>query len=338
MIWLTWRQFRAQAWVALGLLAVVAVILAATGTTLVSVYNETGIGSCAAQGDCESLGNAFMSKIGSNGLNTLYDTLRALAFALPALIGMFWGAPLITRELEAGTLPLAWNQSVTRVRWALVKVGLVALASMAFAGLFSLALTWWSSPINQAMPQRMVPATFGVTGIVPIGYAAFAFTLGVTIGLLVRRTVPAMALTLAAVGAFQAAMVLWIRARLITPDSATIYLNPGDLNDFIEHTNGSFSVVPAPPPIPGAWIISSPRTIDTPAHVVTQACGKQLQEGLAQPTACTSLLAKLHLHEVVTYQPDSRFWALQGVETGILIVLAVALVGACYWRIRCSIG
>ena len=47
----------------------------------------------------------------------------AALYLTPALIGTFWGAPLVTRELEAGTLRLAWNQSVTRTRWMAAKLG-----------------------------------------------------------------------------------------------------------------------------------------------------------------------------------------------------------------------
>ena len=43
-------------------------------------------------------------------------------YLAPALIGIFWGAPLIARELETGTYRLAWNQSVTRARWIAVKL------------------------------------------------------------------------------------------------------------------------------------------------------------------------------------------------------------------------
>lgn len=39
-----------------------------------------------------------------------------VVLAVPAVIGMFWGAPLISRELETGTHYLAWNQGVTRTR------------------------------------------------------------------------------------------------------------------------------------------------------------------------------------------------------------------------------
>jgi hypothetical protein len=104
-------------------------------------------------------------------------------YAVPAIIGMFWGAPLIARELEAGTFRVAWTQSVTRARWLAVKLGLAGLASMAAAGLVSLMVTWWSSRVDPLDPfgmNRLQPAMFGTRGIAPIGYAAFAFVLGVT--------------------------------------------------------------------------------------------------------------------------------------------------------------
>ena len=77
---------------------------------------------------------------------------------LPALIGLFWGAPLIARELEAGTHRLVWNQSVTRTRWLAVKLGLLGLAAIAAAGLGSLAVDWWSDPLDKAAAGDDVPA------------------------------------------------------------------------------------------------------------------------------------------------------------------------------------
>jgi ABC-type transport system involved in multi-copper enzyme maturation permease subunit len=46
----------------------------------------------------------------------LADLLGPGLLPIPALLGMFWGAPLIARELESGTYRLAWTQSVTRRR------------------------------------------------------------------------------------------------------------------------------------------------------------------------------------------------------------------------------
>ena len=98
----------------------------------------------------------------------------------PSLIGMFWGAPLIARELETGTFRLAWTQSVSRMRWLLVKLGLVGLASAAVGGLLSLMVTWWYSPIDKVNQGRFGAAAFGLHGFVPAGYALFAFALGAT--------------------------------------------------------------------------------------------------------------------------------------------------------------
>ena len=50
MIWLTWRQFRTQAWVAAAALAVIAVALALTGLNLAHLYDATGAASCQAFG------------------------------------------------------------------------------------------------------------------------------------------------------------------------------------------------------------------------------------------------------------------------------------------------
>jgi hypothetical protein len=40
------------------------------------------------------------------------------------------------------------------------------------------------------------------------------------------------------------------------------------------------------------------------------------------------------IHMAVTYQPGSRYWALQWCETGAFLALALGLGGVCYWRIR----
>lgn len=80
---------------------------------------------------------------------------------------------------------------------------------MAAAGLLSLAVTWWAGPIDRAIGSvtglpgpgifvfpRLSPEMFDARGIVPLGYAAFFFVLGVTVGVITRRTLPAMAILL----------------------------------------------------------------------------------------------------------------------------------------------
>ncbi|MEV4374149.1 hypothetical protein AB0J71_44345 [Nonomuraea sp. NPDC049637] len=187
MIWLTWRQFRAAAAMTAAALAVLAAVLAVTGPRLAGDYSA----GCAADGDCGRFFDRFFDEH-----QTSFLAVTLVVLVLPALVGLFWGAPLITRELESGTHLLVWNQSITRTRWLAVKIGIVGLAAVAAAGLCSLAVTWWSAPLDRSAAPGfglMDPLVFGARGVVPMGYAAFAFVLGVTVGMLVRRTLPAMA-------------------------------------------------------------------------------------------------------------------------------------------------
>jgi hypothetical protein len=39
---------------------------------------------------------------------------------------------------------------------------------------------------------------------------------------------------------------------------------------------------------------------------------------------------------VLVYQPASRFWTFQGIEAGIFIALAAALVACTVWQVRTS--
>jgi hypothetical protein len=323
MIRFTWLRFRAQAAVVFGALAVLAVVLAVTGWHLARLYDTTAA-ACQARGDCAAAMNAFASS--DSGLQSF---VKLVLLAAPALIGMFWGAPLIAREFETGTFRLAWTQDVTPARWLAVKFSLVGLASVAAAGLLSVMVTWWSSPIDKALMDQW--GVFDLRDITPVGYAAFAFALGVTAGLLIRRTVPAMAVTLAVFAAVEVVMGLWIRPRLITPARTTTPLSIAALQATGVTGNGRLLVI-EPANMPGAWIYSS--QIITPAgqpassEPATQACGT----GNGQ--ACDAYIARLHLRQAVTYQPASRYWAFQWYETAIFLGLAVILAGACFWLIR----
>jgi ABC-2 family transporter protein len=342
MTWLTWRQFRGQTIAAAAALAILAIALAATGPHLASLYASSGIPDCHAHGDCGTAADNFVSQL-RNG--TFYEVLFYLGlgimFLAPAVMGVFWGAPLITREIEAGTLRLAWSQSITRTRWLAVKLGLLGLAAMATAGLLSLMITWWASPIDRTLAMggghatafdRLDPLMFGARGITPIGYAAFAFVLGVTAGVLIRRTLPAMAVTLAVFALVQLVMPLWVRPHLITPVQTTVAVNPQHINGLMMTNNNTMTVIGGATE-PGAWVLSN-QTI-TPAGQVftgppTAACLSQTNSF----TACQNSLGALHLRQVLTYQPGGRYWALQWYETAIFGVLALALAGFCLWRIR----
>jgi ABC-type transport system involved in multi-copper enzyme maturation permease subunit len=351
MIWLTWRQSRAQAAMMAAALAGLAVILGLTGPGLADDYS-TGIAACTTQSSgCSAFVNRFFQDHQDPFL-----AVTAVVLVLPALIGLFWGAPLITRELEAGTHRLVWNQSITRTRWLAVKLGLTGLTAVTAAGLGSLAVTWWSSPIDKTAANnfaRMEPLLFDARGIVPIAYAAFAFALGVTVGMLVRRTLPAMAITLAAFVAVQIAMPLLVRPHLIAPVSSTIEITESSLDGIMTPRGGGpvRAIVRAPETgaYTSAWVLSS-QAVDASGHAVdtiplsrSGSCappegGPAQQPAGANPddrlSACFAEIKRLGYRQQVTYQPSSRFWPFQWYETGIYAVLALGLAGLCFWRIR----
>ena len=62
MTWLTWRQFRLQAFTATAVLASFAVLLAVTGPHLASLYSASGISGCQAA-DCGHLASSFLQQL-----------------------------------------------------------------------------------------------------------------------------------------------------------------------------------------------------------------------------------------------------------------------------------
>jgi hypothetical protein len=345
MTWLTWRQFRAQALAAAAALAVLAIVLVITGLRLAHLYGASGIPACQVHGDCAALVNNFTNQVRASATDTaLSDLGIGLLLVTPAIIGVFWGAPLITREIETGTFRLAWNQSVTRTRWLAVKLGLIGLASMATAGLLSLMVTWWASPIDRVagLPagrngtpafDRFAPVLFATRGITPIGYAAFAFALGVTAGVLIRRTVPAMATTLAIFAAVAIVMPLWIRPHLVAPAQVSTVLTSASIDEWSTSGNGSHMSVGGTFSLPGAWVLSK-QALTPAGQVFTGPAPHACMSSSSTGSACLASLTRLHLRQQVTYQPASRYWAFQWYETAIFAVLALALAGFCTWWIR----
>ena len=368
MIWLTWRQFRAQAATAAAALAAFATLLALTEPRLASLYTGSGFAGCHG-GSCAGLANAFLGQLsnatpfggpqgfrllpdGTNLYVTVYAVGLLLILIAPAITGVFWGAPLIARELETGTSRLAWNQSITRTRWLTVKLALTGAAAMAVTEAFSLLQAWWAAPISRATDLggsvsvfsggRFSPFVFATGGIAPLGYAAFGFALGVTAGLLIRRAVPAMALTLAIFAAVQVVMPLWVRPHLFPPDQTIAS---------IESTSATYSDFGGDPraqrqrrPWPARRLDHLQRSRQRrrpaghhaarllradPGGIPTAAPGS----ASAFQSGVDRCLAGHGIREAVSYQPASHYWPLQLIETGIFLALALALAGFCCWRL-----
>jgi hypothetical protein len=207
---------------------------------------------------------------------------------------------------------------------------------MLTTGLLSLLITWWASPIDRAggFPvsvgtlTRFSPVLFGARGIVPVGYAAFAFAVGVTAGVLIRRPLPAMAVTLAVFLAALLIMPNLVRPHLLPPVTATVPVTVNLSTAVVGH-NGTLTVPVTD--LPGAWIFSN-QTITPSGRVFVLPDVAACQSGTQQQ--CDAWLATQHLRRQIAYQPASRYRAFQWYETAIFLALALALAGFCVWWTR----
>jgi hypothetical protein len=339
MIWLTWRQFRMQAAAVYVAVAAAAVVLAITGPRLL---------------DLARLDPDIYDRLPRTDRNLFFTGIIVVAIA-PALIGAFWGAPLVARELEAGTHRLVWNQSVTRTRWLATKLGVTTLTAAVAVGALTLAVSWWSDPIDGALssthgslPSRLTPVAFAMRGVAPVGYTVFAVVLGAALGIVLRRPLPAMALTLAIFTFVAIAMSLWVRPHLVPPVRKSVTISPATFDGLADNGPGSPARLSVRSGDPGDWVLSN-RTVDSTGRVV--ALPSWFSECIPQPPSaagavsrtpvtrtslddCLDRLTTEGYRQRVIYQPASHFWPLQWAETGLFLALSGLLSWFCFWWTR----
>ena len=324
MNWLVWRQYRAQGVIALALLAAFTAVALWQGLQVASQWHSL-VATCAGSSNCLRQGDLIRGV--ANGV-------PYLTLAIPIALGALWGAPLVASELEARTSDFAWSQSVTRVRWLTVKTGWLLLAAAVCGGVVAALVTWWSGPENAQLSNRFISPQFDTQGIVPIGYAVFGVALGIAAGAVVRRTVPAIATVFAGFIGLRYVIDDFVRPHLMT--AVTTYYN----------VTGFFS------PSGAAWTLSSGMVSPTgqvlawnypPLYAgnVPASCESLVPTGTPvkgsggqSVNALYSCLQARGWRGFVTYQPASRWWAFQGIETGIYLLLAAALVAVAIVIVR----
>jgi hypothetical protein len=334
MTWLAWRQFRAQGIVALASVIAVTGVFVITGFQVRHLATASGYPAClTASGECRRFSNAVHA---SSVYPLLFFASMGLLYLAPVFIGIFWGAPLVAKELSSGSYQLLWTQSITRTRWLTTKLLLVGTVTVITSGVISGVITWWSAPMDAAEVSqglnRFSPVIFGARGIVPVGYAFFAFALGVACGVLTRRTLPAMAITVG----------LLLAVQIVTPLVARPHYQPAvtrviavagsgrGINLRISGPGPQLSVIVGNAPR-GSWVLSD-DTIDSTGRIFSGTAPAVCLSPNFQ--RCWNYLLSLHLRERLRYQPDSRFWTFQAYETALLVALSLALLGASAWRVK----
>jgi hypothetical protein len=318
MIWLTWRQHRRQLLFTVLGLAALAAFIVPTGIAMHNAFADKGIAACMAatrpSEACDLAIRQFRDQYSS------LSVVGVLLLLVPLLVGLFWGAPLVAREVEHGTHRLIWTQGVSRREWALVKFGFVGLATVALASIYGFGISWWLTPLSQIGDMsRFDPLLFDMQGVVPIGYTLFAVALGVFAGTLWPRMLPAMGLTLAGFVGVRVAVALLARPNYLAPLTVTSPLQSDQpigngISDWVINTgirDASGNMIAS-----HAQIVCG-ASPDGPG----KGCGVELGIG---PGA----------YNWEQYQPASRFWLFQGIETSLFAVLALALLFFAVRRIR----
>lgn len=246
-------------------------------------------------------------------LSVVWHVLLAVPFylllAAPAVAGAGLGVPIVAREIETGTSRLGWVQGAGRGRWLLGQaapvVVLLAIGSTITGALvswrFSDALLTTSGSDSLRFFDLVMPAS--------IGWTVAAFALGVFLGAVLRRTIPAMLATAAGYAAL-----------LIHVDSSwrAAYLPP-----VVRAGRGLTSVRPLLYPPNRAFMVSRwlGRPDGRPFSNTDYAHG-------------ANWLIQQHARWWISYQPDSRYLPFQLIEFGWLIALAAVLVGVAIVVIR----
>ena len=192
-------------------------------------------------------------------------------------------------------------------------------------------------------------------GVAPIGYSAFAFVLGVATGALIRRTVPAMGATLAAFVAVRVAVTEWVRPHLMAPFTARTAFTMNDPRRVKiggHLPRGAWVVTEsivnrAGDPVGGGFGYLNLTAAVGPNGITIPGAGScpNLRPTGARPgpsVGINDLVARcvnqLHLTNVVTYQPASRYWPFQIYETVLFLVAAGVIGAGTLWWVRRRIG
>jgi len=287
MFWLIWKQQRKQFLLGLLLVAAYAAFVLTTG---ISIDHRR-------QPDLIS--------------TTWLNIVRA-GYAVPVLLGMFWGAPLISNEYDSGTNKFIWTQGISRRKWLFSKLAVTMIVAGLCGLACSLLASWWFGlPTSYGViGSRFYPAQFGATGLMPIIYSIFAIGLGAAIGAWLKKPVAAIATTLALYS-----FAFFLVAGYLRPNYMTAYryIYKAPTGCVTNHyPNGSSSV-------DCAHYDEGPASLRNDMGLwVTRTTLNMRQQTATGP------------QQTVFYQPGRRYWRFQGTEAGIYLGLSALTAVAAY--------
>jgi hypothetical protein len=337
MLWVSWRLQRGALLVAGAAAAAFATVLVVRGLQIHSVFGLLARDHCDGPGPGPQACSALAGKTGS--ASTIFGPAALTAF--PVLIGMFVGAPMFARDFETGTQRFAFTQGTNRGRWVAGRMTFAGIACTAVAAALGLLASWWVSPFRSpdAGPWWPGQALTMVTPVLLAGWTLLGLITGAALGMLIRRTVLAMAAAGAAVGVLAGPVAGLLRGALLSIDPVAVRTTPGVLS-----VCGTTCTQSVPPPgtTVGIWVHAGYTVggwFTRPGgHLVSAAQANSIVAHMPQKIATSDRvagwLAAHHLVYWLAYQPGSRYWVFQFAEFGALLAAAGLLAGLTVTMVR----
>ncbi|HEY3606375.1 MAG TPA: ABC transporter permease subunit [Pseudonocardiaceae bacterium] len=309
LLWLAWRQHR---WVILSGAVLVAVLCG------YMLSNEAGIVPVTYQ-SCGPLCTELFGRFPEQ--SAAADVQLWLATGFGGLVGVFWAAPLVAREFEQGTQLLAWSQDVSARRWLVGKVVVLAVAAVGFAAVLGVVAGGLVGRLASGDPtfySAFSGTRFEASASLQASFALFGFALGLAASVLLRRTIPAMGVTLVLFAGVRGAVSL-LRLHYLPPIQLLVPVG------------GNTPVATA------GRVILSWDMVNTAGQVVTAIPANCMLPGTYTEAVMNACLVRNGiLHNLVVYQPADRLPTFRLIETGIFVVLAVALFAVTWLWLRRS--
>jgi hypothetical protein len=318
-----WLQHRGACLALLAVFAVFVIAIVLERTRVDGSYAAFVADGCVGRqltpGTCNTAALAL-------GGQSIFTTLGVALSALPLLVGVFVGAPLVSREIESGTFRFAWTQATPRSRLVFATLGVLAGGAAGMAAGLGLLFGGWYAHVYYVvlapLDSQWQVTPFATTWWLLSVWTVSALVISALVGTIIRRTVAAMAATAALVGG------LIYAGRVVLPEVLHVGASTArlQLHSAVEHlVVGTISAQSQPgwhlPP--GSWLLRSWMT-GPDGRVLGRSASVHVRNTLSARTASGAArwLAVHHDAFWVSYQPPSHFWMLQGAEGVVLLAVA----------------
>ncbi len=264
--------------------------------------------------------------------------IEGFGYVYPLPVGVFLAIGTDNPVVETVRTRFLWTQDMSRTQWMGSQIAVLASAVLVLSGAGAMLFNWWAGRLAEIARATawgfgqgdFAKQTFDITGFVMIGYGLFALALELFLATIYPRLV-------ATVGGLFVFLVL----RVCIAGRRTVgFFAPV----------ARWAPVGQPIPVPAhSAVIVQGLSMAGRAHVASMSVGnvagivsRCTNEVLARititgrvpsarylpPSIHDSINACETAHEVralTIFQPPSRFWAYQSIESAVFILLAGAL-------------